>query len=472
MESMAADKCGLSSSHKLTPPPMITLSQRFGVEVDSMQITDADVITALEYDLEGMYLATGDKGGRIVVFDRVESHTIFTHCEREGAEAKDICKQNLDSEEEGVLIGDWKPYCQFKSHDAEFDYLKSLEIEEKINQIKFLPQIGNNKFLLATNDKTIKLWKVGERHVIDVNSGCEGNQHVKSFEELVLPRMTRRKKILATPKRVYENGHMYHINSISPNSDQETFLSADDLRINWWHMDRIDTSFNIVDIKPPVMEDLTRVITTAQFHPQHCHILMYGLSTGCLKVVDNREAALCDDCARILECPNSSMGQSFFSEIISSISDANFSQDGRYIVTRDYMTIKIWDLHMEREPIQTMVVDERLGVQLPDLYENDSIFDKFEARFSADGERVITGGYNNEFTIWDSRKGRMLSIVNLAQAHKTSNDAKLMMDTSARMLGTPMAGIDKKILHCTFHPCDNTLSIAGQTALFLFKPTI
>lgn len=60
-------------------------------------------------------------------------------------------------------------------------------------------------------------------------------------------------------KRIYANAHTYHINSISVNSDQQTFLSADDLRINLWNLDVTDQSFNIVDIKPANMDDLTEV---------------------------------------------------------------------------------------------------------------------------------------------------------------------------------------------------------------------
>lgn len=468
MASIISNIYSSSSSQKVVPTPMITLSQRFGSEIDSMLFSDADIITALEYDLQGRYMATGDKGGRIVVFERIDSDSISVRCEREGEEAKDESTQSVVTTDDEIA-GEWNPYCQFKSHDAEFDYLKSLEIEEKINQIKFLPQAGHNKFLLATNDKTIKLWKVGERSVIDDNTDSVGNKTVNCYEDLVLPQVTRRKKILATPKRVYENGHAYHINSVSPNSDRETFLSADDLRINWWHHDRTDTCFNVIDIKPPVMEDLTRVITTAQFHPQHCHMLMYGLSTGCLKVVDSREAALCDNSARNFECSNNFMGQSFFSEIISSISDANFSPDGRYIVTRDYMTMKIWDLHMEREPVQTMIVDERLGGLLSELYESDSIFDKFEARFSADGKKVVTGGYNNEFMIWDAVDGEMLTCINLVQADKAFDDSRIIMDTFSRVPGAPLLGTEKKILHCAFHPCEDTVGIAGQAGLFLFR---
>lgn len=65
--------------------------------------------------------------------------------------------------------------------------------------------------------------------------------------------------LAARCKKVYANAHTYHINSISVNSDQETFLSADDLRVNLWNLDITEQSFNIVDIKPTNMEDLTEV---------------------------------------------------------------------------------------------------------------------------------------------------------------------------------------------------------------------
>jgi hypothetical protein len=58
---------------------------------------------------------------------------------------------------------------EFQSHEPEFDYLKSLEIEEKINKVRWVRGRcgGRTHMLLTTNDKTIKLWKVrgqaGER---------------------------------------------------------------------------------------------------------------------------------------------------------------------------------------------------------------------------------------------------------------------------------------------------------------------
>lgn len=47
--------------------------------------------------------------------------------------------------------GEYNVYSTFQSHEPEFDYLKSLEIEEKINKIRWLPQRNAAQFLLSTN---------------------------------------------------------------------------------------------------------------------------------------------------------------------------------------------------------------------------------------------------------------------------------------------------------------------------------
>lgn len=47
--------------------------------------------------------------------------------------------------------GEYNVYSTFQSHEPEFDYLKSLEIEEKINKIRWLPQKNAAQFLLSTN---------------------------------------------------------------------------------------------------------------------------------------------------------------------------------------------------------------------------------------------------------------------------------------------------------------------------------
>ena len=55
---------------------------------------------------------------------------------------------------------------------------------------------------------------------------------------------------------------------------------------------------DIVDIKPTNMEELTEVITAAEFHPIHCNLFMYSSSKGTIKLADMRESALCDSHAK------------------------------------------------------------------------------------------------------------------------------------------------------------------------------
>jgi serine/threonine-protein phosphatase 2A regulatory subunit B len=52
-----------------------------------------------------------------------------------------------------ILISDMVHSRQFQSHEPEFDYLKSLEIEEKINRIKWCKRQNSAHFLLSTNGK-------------------------------------------------------------------------------------------------------------------------------------------------------------------------------------------------------------------------------------------------------------------------------------------------------------------------------
>lgn len=53
-----------------------------------------------------------------------------------------------------------------------------------------------------------------------------------------------------------------------------------------------------MDIKPANMEELTEVITSAEFHPQHCNLFIYSSSKGTIKLADMRESALCDQNAK------------------------------------------------------------------------------------------------------------------------------------------------------------------------------
>jgi len=337
-------------------------------------------------------------------------------------------------------------------------------LKKKINKIRWCKS-NNSHFLLTTNDKTIKLWKLHNKKVRTVSVG-------KTEDSLSIPKIsTSESQVTATTRRIYSNAHAYHINSISSNSDGETFISADDLRINLWNLEISDQSFNIVDIKPNNMEELSEVITAAEFHPQHCNIFMYSSSKGTIKIGDLRSSALCDKHSKVFEQEEDPSTKSFFSEIISSISDCKFSHDGRYIVSRDYMTLKLWDMNMEARPVKVIKIHEHLRGKLCDLYENDCIFDKFECHISQNGSKLTTGSYNNYLYIYDWEKEQVTAI----EANKT-NPTKIRSYPSDRRrppdFNADSIDYSKKCLHVAWHPYEDVVAVGASSNLFIYEKPV
>jgi serine/threonine-protein phosphatase 2A regulatory subunit B len=423
--------------------------------------TDADLISCVEFSPDGEFLATGDKGGRVVIFQRDQSGK-YTN---------------------GNRSSEYNVYSTFQSHEPEFDYLKSLEIEEKINQIRFLKKKNASNFIISTNDKTVKLWKISERE----RRMAEGGYNLRNDDgtprtfnkELQLPKLEQMELIVeASPRRVYANAHTYHINSISVNSDQETFISSDDLRINLWHHEITSQSYNIVDIKPVNMEELTEVITAAEFHPKDCNLLAYSSSKGIIRLCDMRVSALCDGSPIIFyEEKEDSNNRSFFSEIISSVSDVKFSHSGQFILTRDYLTVNIWDLRQDSKPIETYNVHEYLRSKLCVLYENDSIFDKFECGWSGDDKHIVTGSYSNLFRTFrrgDSEGSTYEASVDACDAPNSVLREKTIPPASGgarrrRDDNTDNLDYSKKILHVSWHPNSNIIALAATNNLYIFE---
>ncbi|KAG5601956.1 hypothetical protein H5410_033326, partial [Solanum commersonii] len=481
-----------------TPAPLEwKFSQVFGERTAGEEVQEVDVISAIEFDRTGDHLATGDRGGRVVLFERTDAK------EHAGS------RRELERMDYPVTRHpEFRYKTEFQSHEPEFDYLKSLEIEEKINKIRWCQMANGALFLLSTNDKTIKFWKVQEKKVkkiSDLNidpsrgvangsipsssvsssqkqylvNGCytDGSSECLSNDlsvppgglpALRLPVVTSGETSLAARCR---------------RVDGETFISADDLRINLWNLQISNQSFNIVDVKPTNMEDLTEVITSAEFHPTHCNILAYSSSRGSIRLVDMRQSALCDSHSKLFEEQETPGSRSFFTEIIASISDIKFAKAGRYILSRDYMTLKLWDINMDSGPVSTFQVHEHLRPKLCDLYENDSIFDKFECCLSGDGSRVATGSYSNLFRVFGCAPGSTETTTLEAsknprrQVQTPSRPSRSLSSSITRVVrrGSESPGADAngnsfdfttKLLHLTWHPTENSIACAAANSLY------
>lgn len=147
-----------------------------------------------------------------------------------------------------------------------------------------------------------------------------------------------------------------------------------------------------------------------------------------------------------------------------------------------------------RTPLQTINIHDHLRHKLCDLYESDCIFDKFECTFSGDGRHALTGSYNNNFMIYPTNVGLSSGQVPppgqlteiLLQADKSAFKAKKTLAAAKKAAAargasparggraTPPPSVlsrntldvdsmdfNKKILHLSWHPIEDTVAIAA-----------
>ena len=413
-------------------------SQIFGDENTEKECTDEDVISAIQFDRSGEYLSLGDKAGRLIIFQVSNSPKTATG-----------------------KFWEYQYFTELQSHIREFDYLKSQDIEEKINQIQWLRNHGKHLRIASTNDRTIKLWKISEKTVkkIEKPTVIKGNQitlpKLKSMETGFMPSL----------KNEYANLHTYHINSISLASNDEFMISSDDLRVYLWNVEDKSKAFNVVDLKPVDLTDLSEVITSSQYHPISDNMFLYSTSKGVVNIADLRKNSVCDTNAMVLFETEDPSKKNFFTEIVSSISDATFSKNGRYIYSRDFLTVKIWDLNMTSKPVCTIPIFEPLKSKLCELYENECIFDKFTITSSPDSSFFVTGNFNKTFHVIDylGEKNTQFKL-----NFQKKLDFKEIPKKYYENL-TDKYDFQRKVLKTCFHPESNCFALAALNCLYFYN---
>mmetsp|Transcript_4685 Transcript_4685/g.6934 ORF Transcript_4685/g.6934 Transcript_4685/m.6934 type:complete len:585 (+) Transcript_4685:278-2032(+) len=440
--------------------------QLFGGLNEGDNIDQADIITALSWNKTGDYMAIGDQGGRIIVLKRDEQSK-STIQEKEDEVGNDSSNQEINKQSMEFNV-----FTDFTSHDSQFDYLQSLEIDERINNIEWCYEGSDeSKFILCTNEKCIKMWKISEQSkpkFVQPKNIINGVSTKKTIDDIEMPSYEMyAKEIINTEKRTYKSVHEFQIHSLSLCADQEMFVSADDLRINLWHLSCPNKTHTIVDLAPEDMKDLDVIITNTTFHPYQCSIFAYATTVGSVHLCDLREGSTARD-GLIMKSQSNS-----FHESINSVSHVSFNpiQDSYQIISRDYMSLKLWDTRLPREPLMTMDVHEGIRHHLADLYEVEYIFDKFTSQFSHDGLHVITGSYRSNFMIYDIKRKLIQRLEASPTYIKNSRRHARFSNTPYPMDEPVYQGDDftKKCLQTHFHPTQLACATATGTSLYLFE---
>ena len=260
-------------------------------------------------------------------------------------------------------------------------------------------------------------------------------------------------------------------------------------------------SFNLVDLKPHSIEELTEVITCASFHPKHCNLFGYGTSKGSVRLGDMRASALCDRaclCLNGMTSSHQAATNTFFTEIISSVSDFQFHPwEDHLIAARDYLSVKIYDVRASTSssssssssnqalgPVHTLPVhDVFLKQKLCELYENDCIFDRFKVSW-AGTDSLVTGSYGNRVRVLYlngdhplNNQGQQSTSVEELRADRSAivkmgKKVSYSSSTTMDMCDTD-TNIDssRKALNVAVDPNLQTMAIGGTSNLYIFGKT-
>lgn len=347
-------------------------------------------ISTIEFNCDGTHFAYGNGDGIVSVVEMgLAEESEVTH-------ARHTCS---------------KPYHSFLSHETEFDVLKSQEIDGRITIIRWLPKSAQSHFLLASNERTIKLWRLSDVPVqtfsnlnFPTERGCRRKLIIRSPSDIKVPKgsiNTTFRVPRVWNKRNFDRAHNFCITGLSTSIDRETFLSTDALRINLWHLEISGEVFAIMDRPLDTVDDRTHLITGLDCSSVSPTIFAYCTNRGSVRVHDLRQNASCDH-PSVVFSSTSPDEPNILTLFINAMSDVKMSRTSdRYIFSRDYLTVKVWDMNMPSVPVEVHPVQTQLRDHLGVLYESELLCDDFKLTVSSDDRFVASGSYNRSVKVFD-----------------------------------------------------------------------
>ena len=104
-------------------------------------------------------------------------------------------------------------------------------------------------------------------------------------------------------------------------------------------------------------------------HPTSDSLFIYGTNKGSLKLCDLRAASNCDSTASVFKSEYAG-NKNFLASMLSSFTSGDFTKQGKYIISRDYMSVKIWDICNTKKPVTNVVLHDGFKSKLSEMFEN------------------------------------------------------------------------------------------------------
>lgn len=173
----------------------------------------------------------------------------------------------------------------------------------------------------------------------------------------------------ANLQKCFPSLHLNPIKQISQSFNEQYLLSADESQIFLWDVERPQRPYLVCDQTAGKIEDNSQVINCCQMHPKHDSIFLYGMSKGILNIGDLRISSNADKNSISFKSITGRQSNIIL-DLISNISSAIFTQNSKYIISRDFLTVKVWDVCNSKKPLNTIILQESLKSKLSEMVDN------------------------------------------------------------------------------------------------------
>lgn len=370
----------------------------------------------------GDYMAVGDRAGHVVVMLRRAMQETQRNALLEVERRKDEAwtGTGATSSRAPVVLpaprskDTYEFYASQQVYTSVIDPLSSVEVTPDVSALAFLPQVSPAAYLLTSNEKVPKLYKV-----MSTRDPCLPFRAVDKMDSKTIGPLTaasRSSTVAMKPVTQYALRHEYNIHTICPLSDSEQFITADDLSVHLWCTEYPDTSIETFDLRPPFEDEPREAIRSVRSFPHEPFLLFLVTSAGHVRVIDIRQTMRW---AR--QTPQTFVNPAreedgSFSQVTNSLSDCALSPCGRYIAGRDFMTVCVWDIRVAGGHVGSpntnrhgscdassgrwgMVRNWKLHPSvhqndLETLYQSNLLFERFDVQFMGPTQ-VCTGGFGS-----------------------------------------------------------------------------
>ena len=398
-------------------------------------------ITSIEFTNSGNYLLIGDNIGRLIIFKKYKN------------EKRSFCEYSYLNE---IKLSSYNKKNIFNAKYQEF-----------INNLKVLPKQSKNELFLITNDNKIKLLKLKTKKISQKeNKNIINRQNKLKNEQFNDKKFLHHKEIAKIElKREFPDFHKNSINSISLSLDGERFLSSDDFSILLWDLENTKISYNLKNIDSNI-KICDEIITKSEFSNKNDYSFIFGTSKGDVYLNDLRQKMDLRNSKIFSEEKKKNFN--YFSKITKFVSDLKFGVENDTVYIRDFLSIKIWDLKMDKKPILNFELFP-YKKKITDFYNNDCICEKFDLSLSQKNNFLLTGNFDNKFHIYDFEKNINLQYkVSFNKKTKIRNvDKNFFFDENEKFFD-----FKKKILKTAWNPGNNSIVVASGNCLFFYNSKI